>query len=96
MIQDKLHGARIVIIGGSSGIGFSVARLSLAAGAAKVIIGSSSQERVDAAVQKLNAEFQNASGKIRGIAVDAKDTDQIKSFFDSIGQFDHLVRHPTE
>jgi|ERR1700676_254536 NAD(P)-dependent dehydrogenase (short-subunit alcohol dehydrogenase family) len=92
MLQDKLQGARIVIIGGSSGIGFAVARLSLASGAAKVTIGSSSQERVDLAVQKLKNEFQDAAEKIEGYSVNGKQTDTILLFFDRVGQFDHLVR----
>lgn len=90
MLQDKLQGARIVIVGGSSGIGFSVARLSLAAGAAKVTIGSSSQERVDIAIQKLKDE--SPAGEVEGYIVNAKHADQIQSFFDRIGHFDHLVR----
>jgi NAD(P)-dependent dehydrogenase (short-subunit alcohol dehydrogenase family) len=92
MLQDKLQDSRIIIVGGSSGIGFAVARLSLASGAAKVTIGSSNKERVDSAVQKLKCDLQGTSGQVEGYVVDAKHEDQIQLFFDRIGQFDHLVR----
>jgi len=52
----KLQDNHILIIGGSSGIGFAVAEASLASGA-NVTISSSSQARVDAAVKSLAADY---------------------------------------
>lgn len=101
MLQDTLHNTHIIIIGGSSGIGFGVARLSLFSGAKKVTIGSSNQGRVDAAVKKLNDEFslwtESNGGGVIGVAegwvVDVKSDEQIRGFFDKVGAFDHLVRN---
>ena len=50
--RDELKGKRVVVIGGSSGIGFAVARRALDAGA-EVLIGSSNEARVGSAVSRL-------------------------------------------
>jgi NAD(P)-dependent dehydrogenase (short-subunit alcohol dehydrogenase family) len=49
---NKLHGHRVLVIGGSSGIGFSVAEAALEHGA-NVILSSSSQKKLDAAAARL-------------------------------------------
>ncbi|KAG8678386.1 fusarubin cluster-dehydrogenase, partial [Ceratobasidium sp. 395] len=54
-----LHGKKVLIIGGSSGIGFGVAAAALANGAS-VVIASSSQPKVGAAVERLQ---KNTEGK---------------------------------
>ena len=48
-----LQGKKVVVIGGSSGIGYGVARASLLSLAEHVIVASSSQAKVTAAVGKL-------------------------------------------
>ncbi|CAG8961599.1 hypothetical protein HYFRA_00006134 [Hymenoscyphus fraxineus] len=50
-----ISGHNVLVIGGSSGMGFSVAKLVLAE-KANVTIASSSKERVDAAVARLKAD----------------------------------------
>jgi len=85
-----LVGKLVVVAGGSSGIGYSVAQASLEHGA-KVIIGSSSQSKVDAAVARLlktNPAFQ---GSISGLELNAKDIASLEKFWDTVGKFDHLV-----
>lgn len=72
----------IAIIGGSSGIGLSVARLALARGDS-VIIGGRTQAKLDAATAELG-------GKVRSIVVDGTDQAQLKSFFEQAGTIDHL------
>ncbi|MFJ7157222.1 SDR family oxidoreductase [Streptomyces sp. NPDC101118] len=79
----SLTGKKIVIIGGTSGIGFAVARQALAAGA-DVVVASSSQERVDAAAGRLG-------GRAEGRRLDVADDDAIAAFFGRVGEFDHLV-----
>jgi NAD(P)-dependent dehydrogenase (short-subunit alcohol dehydrogenase family) len=79
----ELSSAKILVIGGASGVGFGVAKAALAAGAT-VTIGSSQAPRVEAAVEKLGA---GASGR----AVDVKDEASVAAFFDAAGAFDHLV-----
>jgi NAD(P)-dependent dehydrogenase (short-subunit alcohol dehydrogenase family) len=78
-----LQGHKVVVIGGSSGIGFAVAKGALADGA-QVIIGSSNPQNVEAAVAKLGA---GATGH----AVDVKTESDVAAFFDKLGGLDHLV-----
>jgi len=78
-LQDK----RVVVVGGSSGIGLAVAQLAAAQGA-KVVIVSSNAERVQKAAESIGPEAQ-------GQAVDVSDERAIATFFTKLGSFDHLV-----
>jgi NAD(P)-dependent dehydrogenase (short-subunit alcohol dehydrogenase family) len=78
-----LDGKRVVVLGGTSGIGLAVAQKAASAGAA-VVIASSSQVKVDRARRQL-------SGSAEGLTVDLTQEDSIKSFFAKVGAFDHLV-----
>jgi len=78
-----LDGQRVVVIGGSSGIGFAVAEGAIREGA-QVVVGSSSPARVEDAVKRLGAA---ASGS----AVDVRDEASVSAFFERSGPFDHLV-----
>jgi NAD(P)-dependent dehydrogenase (short-subunit alcohol dehydrogenase family) len=80
---NSLANKTVVILGGSSGIGLATAKAAAAEGA-NVIIGSSSQQRIDKALEQL------PEGS-KGIAVDLGSEENIKIFFDKIGQLDHLV-----
>ncbi|CBQ71569.1 conserved hypothetcial protein [Sporisorium reilianum SRZ2] len=71
-----LRGAKVVIIGGSSGMGFAAASALIEEGAT-VVIGSSSAERVSSAVARLsdpavqyNADAARVSGHTRNLALD--------------------------
>jgi len=83
MSNPTLHAQRIVVIGGSSGIGFAVAQGALREGAT-VVIGSSGAAKVDAAVTRLGA---GAAGS----TIDVRDESSVASFFERTGAFDHLV-----
>jgi len=83
MSHSTLEDQRIVVIGGSSGIGFAVAQRVLREGA-QVVIGSSSAARVEDAVKRLGP---GASGA----AVDVRDEASVAAFFKASGSFDHLV-----
>jgi NAD(P)-dependent dehydrogenase (short-subunit alcohol dehydrogenase family) len=78
-----LNGKRIVILGGSSGIGMAVAQAAAKEGAA-LVIASSRQDRIDTALQQLPAGAQ-------GHAVDLGDEAAIQGLFARLGKFDHLV-----
>src|SRR4030081_3662283 len=78
-LQDK----RVVVLGGSSGIGLEVAKQAASQGAS-VIIASSSTERVQKAVESVGGEAQ-------GQAVDVSDERAVATFFSNLGAFDHLV-----
>ncbi|MCX4748672.1 SDR family oxidoreductase [Kitasatospora sp. NBC_01287] len=79
----SLNGKRVVLIGGTSGIGFAAAKLAAAEGAS-VVVASSKQDRVDDAVKQLG-------GDAEGYRLDVTDEAQISEFFTRVGEFDHLV-----
>ncbi|GJJ06994.1 hypothetical protein Clacol_001192 [Clathrus columnatus] len=80
----------ILIIGGSSGIGFGVAEASLKSFAKTVIIASSNKERVEKAVKKL-IDAKLGAGEITGRVVDAGNEESIKGLLDDVGEVDHIV-----
>ena len=80
---DGLQGKRVVVLGGSSGIGLAVAKQAALQGA-NVVIASSSAERVQKAVESVG-------GKAQGQAVDLSDERAVATFFAKLGSFDHLV-----
>jgi NAD(P)-dependent dehydrogenase (short-subunit alcohol dehydrogenase family) len=78
-----MDGKRVVVLGGSSGIGLATAQAAAREGAQLVIV-SSQQARVDQAVATL-------PGGAEGHAVDLLDEDAVKVLFERLGGFDHLV-----
>ena len=74
---------RVVIIGGTSGIGLATAHAAVDAGA-EVIIASSRQSSIDAALGELSAGTT-------GHALDVLDIAAVRAFFDNVGEFDHLA-----
>ena len=79
----NLQNKKVVILGGTSGIGLATARAALAQGAT-VVVSSSHQDKVAAAVAELGAR---AEGKV----VNLNDIDSVDRLFAEIGGFDHLV-----
>lgn len=78
-----LNGKRIVLLGGTSGIGFATAEMAAREGAAIVVV-SSRRESVDSAVTRL-------PGGTEGYALDLSNEEYIRDFFTRLGAFDHLV-----
>ncbi len=78
-----LTGQRVVVIGGSSGMGLATARAAARDGAAVTVV-SSRAERVDAAVAGLPAGCD-------GAVADVRDEDAISGLFEHLGELDHLV-----
>jgi NAD(P)-dependent dehydrogenase (short-subunit alcohol dehydrogenase family) len=81
--QNGFEKKRVVIVGGSSGIGLAVAEEATSQGA-EVVIVSSKVGRVQEAVRSIG-------GKARGQAVDVSDEKAVQGFFKNVGAFDHLV-----
>ncbi|MDW7616579.1 SDR family oxidoreductase [Peribacillus simplex] len=79
MLKDK----KVVIIGGSSGIGFESAKQVIAKGA-EVIIASRSEDKLQNAKEKLG-------DRATALILDTTQEQQVQSFFEKVGQFDHLV-----
>lgn len=80
-----LIGKKIVIIGGSSGIGLGVAAAALRSGADVLIVGRS-PDKLRAAERTLGADRS-----VRSLAVDITKEAEVARMFDEIGAFDHLV-----
>jgi NAD(P)-dependent dehydrogenase (short-subunit alcohol dehydrogenase family) len=88
-----LENQTIVILGGSAGIGYGVAKHFLETTKARVVIGSSTTKRVEGAVASLS-KLDGSAGRITGHAVDldtSTSEDSITQFFATIGPFDHLI-----
>jgi NAD(P)-dependent dehydrogenase (short-subunit alcohol dehydrogenase family) len=81
--ENGFENKRVVIVGGSSGIGFAVAEETASQGA-EVVIVSSKAERVQEAIQSIGRDAG-------GDAVDVSDEKAVESFFTNLGVFDHLV-----
>ncbi len=74
---------RILIIGGSNGMGLAAAR-SLASQGAEVLIAGRSQAHLDAAVASIE-------GRAAGYVADFTDPASLAALFERIGRIDHLV-----
>lgn len=92
---SSLEGQTILILGGSSGIGFGVALASLTAGASKVVISSSSAQKVSSAVDRLvvhsNSLTPTRGGEVKGVTFDANDLASVKQVVNELGEINHLV-----
>jgi NAD(P)-dependent dehydrogenase (short-subunit alcohol dehydrogenase family) len=82
-VNRNFESERIVILGGTSGIGLATAERAAADGAT-VIVVSSSAERIDAALDRLPAGAE-------GYTVDVRREEQVRDLFDRVGSFDHLA-----
>src|SRR5260370_16668687 len=82
----ELDSQRIVVLGGTSGIGLATAQLAAADGAT-VVVASSNAERLDTALESLpvNAE---------GYALDVRREEDVREFFERLGPFAHLPYTP--
>ena len=78
-----LKGQKIVVVGGSSGIGLGVAKAALEDGAEVVIVGRSAD--------RLKAAEKALGGRVKSIAADMTREAEIARLFDEVGAFDHLV-----
>src|ERR1700683_1412185 len=80
---NGLQNKRVVILGGSSGIGLAVAEQAASQGA-KIVIASSNVERVQKAVEQFGGDAQ-------GQTLDLSDEQAVEALFTKLGAFDHLV-----
>jgi NAD(P)-dependent dehydrogenase (short-subunit alcohol dehydrogenase family) len=78
----NLNGKRVLVIGGSSGIGFAVARAVLAE-KGEVVVASSSADRVGTALERLPGAT--------GATFSVTDENAVAEFFAASGKFDHIA-----
>jgi NAD(P)-dependent dehydrogenase (short-subunit alcohol dehydrogenase family) len=76
---------KIVVVGGSSGMGLGIVRAALAKGAEVVIVGRS-QERLE----RVASEFAETNC-VQTVAADVTCEDDVRGLFEAVGHFDHLV-----
>ncbi len=81
--ESVLRNKRVVVLGGSSGIGLAVAQQASEQGAELVIVSSNAQRNQEA--------VKSLEGKAEGYALDLIDERAIQAFFEKLGSFDHLV-----
>lgn len=77
-----LEGSKVLLIGGTSGIGFGVAKALLTEGA-EPTLASSNEDRVAQAVRRL--------GGGSGLCLDVRDEAAVQSFFAASPDWDHVV-----
>lgn len=79
----RLENQRVVILGGTSGIGLAVAELALAEGATVVVAGSS-----NAGVEQARTQLR---GRAEAITLDIGNEDEVTAAFEKVGSLNHLV-----
>jgi len=79
-----LAGTKVLVIGGSSGMGLAIAREALAAGA-RVAIAARSRDRLDDALATLG------TNQLEIFVTDIGERQQVRNLFDAVGPLDHLV-----
>jgi NAD(P)-dependent dehydrogenase (short-subunit alcohol dehydrogenase family) len=96
--MPSISGQTLLVIGGSSGMGFAVAKLALAEGV-RVAIASSNAEKVDNAVVRLKQSSDSDNAKnVLGFTVDLSHRDveeQLEKLFTDVkaGLGDELLDH---
>lgn len=78
----QLSGQKVVVVGGSSGIGLAVARMAQSEGASVIILGRS-LTKLEQAKELIGSESQI-------ISIDIMDEAVVAQTFAEIGNFDHL------
>lgn len=78
-----MNGKRVVLIGGTAGIGLATAHAATAAGAKIVVVSGKS-----ATVAKALAELPTGT---QGEVIDVRQEAEVKALFDRLGPIDHLV-----
>ncbi|HEU5347949.1 MAG TPA: SDR family oxidoreductase [Ktedonobacterales bacterium] len=76
---------KIIVVGGSSGMGLVITRAAQAKGAEVVVVG-----RSVAQLERVALEMSEA-GRVKTIAADATREDDVSRLFEQVGSFDHLV-----
>jgi NAD(P)-dependent dehydrogenase (short-subunit alcohol dehydrogenase family) len=85
-LGPELEGKKVVIIGGTRGLGFATAEMALEAGA-DVVVASRSPEKVRTAKERLVARGR---GSVAAECVDGSDRAAVRDFLARHAPFDHL------
>lgn len=99
---SKLKGTRVLVLGGTSGIGFAVTRMFLEGGAAHITVASSNPDKVTSTIARLKSLYPSLSTQstITGHPCDIGNLDTLESNLQSLLEFatdrgshklDHIV-----
>ena len=94
---SKLHGTRVLIFGGTSGMGFCVAEAAIEHGA-HVCISDSKQAKLERAISRLQSSYPASASKVSGHVCDLSQPDTLESNLDAIlklatanSKIDHII-----
>ena len=92
MSHYTLENKRVVVIGGSSGIGLATSIQAAEAGADVIIAGRSASRLEEARKQitKVRGKGEHGEAVVEVHVLDNQDEQQLEAFFARIGTFDHL------
>ncbi|KAL2842405.1 hypothetical protein BJY01DRAFT_236003 [Aspergillus pseudoustus] len=92
---NKLKGARVLIIGGTSGLGFAAAQAVIEQNISELIISSSSATRIEATIAKLRTLYPTSSTNIIGYPCNLGDEASlpanVENLFSQVGTLDHII-----
>jgi NAD(P)-dependent dehydrogenase (short-subunit alcohol dehydrogenase family) len=90
---DKLAGQRVLLVGGTGGVGVSVAR-GLVEFGARVVISSSRAHKVKDVCAALARDYPEARDRISGFACDLAGPQveaNVEQLFTEVGEVDHII-----
>jgi len=90
---NKLAGQRVLLVGGTGGVGISVAQALVESGAT-IILSSSRASKVKDVCTQLIRDYPDAEDRIYGFACDLASPDveaNIEALFKKVGDVDHIV-----
>lgn len=89
----KLKNQTVLIFGGSSGLGYAAAEASIENGAT-VVVSSSSQTKINNAIERITKAFPSSKDRVSGYACNLGDRqtleDNVKELFKNVGKVDHI------
>lgn len=90
---SKLTGQRVLLVGGTGGVGMGVAQALIEFGAT-VILSSSRETKVNKSVASLINDYPDAKDRVSGHTCDlasANVEENVENLFKKVGEIDHIV-----
>ncbi|KAJ9611526.1 hypothetical protein H2200_004710 [Cladophialophora chaetospira] len=90
---NKLSGQRVLLVGGTGGVGISVAQALLEYGAS-IVLSSSREAKVNAVCAQLIGDYPEAKDRVSGFACDLASPNveaNIEELFKKVGEINHIV-----
>ena len=87
-----LAGKTVVVVGGTSGIGYAVAKATLLSQAAHVIVVGTTKEKAAHTLERLRNDVgAPIVGTLASDALDAHDLASVRAFCERVGEVDHFI-----